>query len=175
MYTMSDLGCAGSETSFTGKVEQFIAFIHVELQCHELRKTSIKHEGADDEEVSEGDIPWVIVYGYDRLPIQPVSPPSPDYIPGQEDPQTPPVPQDKDEREPMFVQAYDPDYLLPPVDSPTAESPGYVSESNPEEDSKEYEDDETGDGPVDYPMDEGDKRTLQETVWMVEEEAGVKF
>ncbi|GJV30805.1 hypothetical protein Tco_1391205 [Tanacetum coccineum] len=107
------------------------------------------------------------------------SPASPDYIPGPEDPQTPPVPQDEDEREPMFVQAHDPDYVpepiypeyipledehefpaeeqpLPPVDSPTAESPGYVTESDPEEDPEEYEDDETEDGPVDYPMDEGD-------------------
>nr|GFA29716.1 hypothetical protein [Tanacetum cinerariifolium] len=32
---------------------------------------------------------------------------------------------------------------LPPVVSPTAESPGYVVESDPEEDPKEYEDDET--------------------------------
>ncbi|GKA95049.1 hypothetical protein Tco_0817087 [Tanacetum coccineum] len=38
--------------------------------------------GADDEEVSEGGIPRVIVLGYDGLPIQPVAPPSPDYIPG---------------------------------------------------------------------------------------------
>ncbi|GJW41188.1 putative reverse transcriptase domain-containing protein [Tanacetum coccineum] len=75
----------------------------------------------------------------------PVAPPSPDYILGPEDPQTPPVPQDEDEREPMFP--------LPPVDSPTAESPGYVTESDPEEDPEEYEDDETEDGPVDYPMD----------------------
>ncbi|GJU38108.1 hypothetical protein Tco_1186462 [Tanacetum coccineum] len=45
--------------------------------------------GADDEEVSEGGIPRVIVLGYDGLPIQPVAPPSPDYIPGPEDPQTP--------------------------------------------------------------------------------------
>ncbi|GKE34441.1 hypothetical protein Tco_1453763, partial [Tanacetum coccineum] len=45
---------------------------------------------------------------------------------------------------------------LPPVDSPTAESPRYVTESDPEEDLKEYEDDETEDGPVDYPMDGGD-------------------
>ncbi|GJV63419.1 hypothetical protein Tco_1474247 [Tanacetum coccineum] len=29
---------------------------------------------------------------------------------GPEDPQTPPVPQDEDEREPMFIQAHDPDY-----------------------------------------------------------------
>ncbi|GJS09810.1 putative reverse transcriptase domain-containing protein [Tanacetum coccineum] len=43
-----------------------------------------------------------------------------------------------------------------PVDSPTAESPRYVTESDPEEDPEEYEDDETKDGPVDYPMDGGD-------------------
>ncbi|GKA25327.1 putative reverse transcriptase domain-containing protein [Tanacetum coccineum] len=134
---------------------------------------------ANDEEVSEGGIPRVIVYGYDGLPIQPVAPPSPDYIPGPEDPQTPPVPQDEDKRKPMFAQVHDPDYVpehvypeyipledehvfpaeeqpLPPVDSPTAESPGYITESDPEEDPEEYEDDETEDGPVDYPMDGGD-------------------
>ncbi|GJV52932.1 hypothetical protein Tco_1448673 [Tanacetum coccineum] len=132
--------------------------------------------GADDEEISEGGIPRVIILGYDGLPIQPIAQPSPDYIPGPEDPQTPLVPQDEDEREPMFVQAHDPDYVpepiypeyipledehefpaeeqpLPPVDSPTAESPGYVTESDPEEDPEEYEDDETEDGPVDYPID----------------------
>ncbi|GKF05548.1 hypothetical protein Tco_0036216, partial [Tanacetum coccineum] len=42
---------------------------------------------------------------------------------------------------------------LPPVDSPTAESPGYVTESDLEEDLEDYEDDETEDGPVEYPMD----------------------
>ncbi|GKF10669.1 hypothetical protein Tco_0048595, partial [Tanacetum coccineum] len=45
---------------------------------------------------------------------------------------------------------------LPPVDSPTAESLGYVIDSDLEEDPKEYEDDETKDGPVDYPMDGGE-------------------
>nr|GEW50976.1 putative reverse transcriptase domain-containing protein [Tanacetum cinerariifolium] len=42
------------------------------------------------------------------------------------------------------------------VVSPTTESPGYVAESDPEEDLEEYEDDETEDGLVDYLMDEGD-------------------
>ncbi|GJU07734.1 hypothetical protein Tco_1124164 [Tanacetum coccineum] len=152
------------------------------LGCDRERLKMIKiclFWGADDEEISEGGIPRVIVLGYDGLPMQPVAPPSPDYIPGPEDPQTPPVPQDEDEREPMFVQAHDPDYVpepiypeyipledehefpaeeqpLPPVDSPTAESPRYVTESDPEEDPEEYEDDETEDGPVDYPMDGGD-------------------
>ncbi|GKA44061.1 hypothetical protein Tco_0736785 [Tanacetum coccineum] len=45
---------------------------------------------------------------------------------------------------------------LPPIDSPTAESPGYIIESDPEEDPEGYEDDETEDGLVDYPMDGGD-------------------
>ncbi|GJZ30025.1 hypothetical protein Tco_0575072, partial [Tanacetum coccineum] len=89
-----------------------------------------------------------------------------------EEPQTPPVPQDEDEREPMFIQPHDPDYIpepiypeyipledeyefpakeqpLPLVVSPTAESPGYVVESDPEEDPEEYEDDETEDGDED--------------------------
>ncbi|GKF87767.1 hypothetical protein Tco_0258644, partial [Tanacetum coccineum] len=86
---------------------------------------------------------------------------------------------DEDEREPIFIQPHDPDYVpepiypeyipleddheflveehpLPPVDSPTAESPGYVVEPDPEEDLAEYEDDETEDGPVDYPVDGGE-------------------
>ncbi|GKG03103.1 hypothetical protein Tco_0310739, partial [Tanacetum coccineum] len=127
--------------------------------CHPL----VLHE-----EVSEGGIPRVIVLGYDGLPMQPVAPPSPDYIHKPlENPQTLPVPQDEDDREPMFVQAHDPDYVpepvypeyipledehefpaeeqpLPPIDLPTTKSPRYVTESDPE------------DGPVDYPMDGGD-------------------
>ncbi|GKA18400.1 hypothetical protein Tco_0698315, partial [Tanacetum coccineum] len=130
--------------------------------------------GADDEEISEGGIQRVIVLGYDRLSIQPVAPPSPDYIPGPDDPQTPPIPQDEDEREPMFIHVHDPDpeYIpledehefpteeqpLSPVYSPTAESPGYVTKSDLEDDPEEYEDDETEDGPADYPMDRGDDR-----------------
>ncbi|GJQ92684.1 hypothetical protein Tco_0003823 [Tanacetum coccineum] len=113
-------------------------------------------KGADDEEISKGGILWVIVLGYDGLPMQPVAPPSPDYIPGPEDPQTPPVPQDEDKREPMLLLAEE--QPLPPVDSPTAESPGYVTKSDPEEDPEEYKDDETEDGPVDYPIDRGDDR-----------------
>nr|GEX93471.1 hypothetical protein [Tanacetum cinerariifolium] len=105
----------------------------------------------------------------------PVAPQSPDYIPVPEEPQTPPSPHDEDEHEPMFIQPHDPDFVpepiypeyipledehilsaeeqpLPPVVSPTAESPGYVAES----DLEEYEDDKTEHGPDDYPMEEGD-------------------
>ncbi|GJX38968.1 hypothetical protein Tco_0252271 [Tanacetum coccineum] len=103
-------------------------------------------------------------YSYDRTsPLQPVAPPSLDYILGPENPHTPPVPQDEDEREPMFVQAHDPDYVpepiypkyipleedhefpaeeqpLPLIDSPIAESPGYVTVSDPKEDPRETRD-----------------------------------
>ncbi|GKE00076.1 putative reverse transcriptase domain-containing protein [Tanacetum coccineum] len=68
-----------------------------------------------DEELSDGGSPRVIVYGYNGLPMQPVAPSSPGYIPGPEEPQTPPVPQDEDEREPMFIQPHDPDYVPEPI------------------------------------------------------------
>ncbi|GKF09410.1 hypothetical protein Tco_0043634, partial [Tanacetum coccineum] len=110
--------------------------------------------GVDDDEISEGGIPRVIVLGYNGLPMQLVAPPSSDYIPGPKDPQTPPVPQDEDEQDEHEFPAEE--QPLPPVDSPTAESPGYVTKLDPEEDPEEYENDETEDGPVDYPMDGGD-------------------
>ncbi|GJU02014.1 hypothetical protein Tco_1112352 [Tanacetum coccineum] len=44
---------------------------------------------------------------------------------------------------------------LPPVDSPTAESPGYVTESDPEEDPEEYEDDVDRGWSVDLSMGTG--------------------
>ncbi|GJZ77430.1 hypothetical protein Tco_0642102 [Tanacetum coccineum] len=93
-----------------------------------------------DEEIYNGGIPRVIVYGYDGLPMQPVAPPSPDYIPGLEDPQT--LPRCSH---------------LPPLFYLTVESPGVCYEWILEEDPNGgMEDDETEDGQVDYPMDGGD-------------------
>ncbi|GJY20656.1 hypothetical protein Tco_0393222 [Tanacetum coccineum] len=93
-----------------------------------------------NEDISDGGSPRVIVYGYDGLLMQPVTPPSPDYIPGPEDPQTSLVPQDEDEH--VFPAEEQP---LPPVDSPTAESPGYVAELDPKEEPEEYKDDKSED------------------------------
>ncbi|GKB97645.1 hypothetical protein Tco_0983782, partial [Tanacetum coccineum] len=112
--------------------------------------------GADDEEVSEGGIQRVIVLGYDGLPLQPVAPPSPDYIPGPENPQIPPVPQDEDEREPMFVQAHDPNYvpeLIYPEYIPLEDDHEFLAEEQP---LPPIDLPTTEDGPVDYPMDGGD-------------------
>ncbi|GKC91437.1 hypothetical protein Tco_1152086, partial [Tanacetum coccineum] len=145
---MSNLGCCGvhKARAVMSSASSAVTYTSVYTDSEPGRA----FWGADDEEISEGGIPRI-----------------------------PPVPHDEDEREPMFVKAHDPDYLpepiypeyipledehgfpaeeqpLPPVDSPTAESPRYVTESDPEGDPEEYEDDEIEDGPADYPIDGGD-------------------
>ncbi|GJY20431.1 hypothetical protein Tco_0392997 [Tanacetum coccineum] len=99
--------------------------------------------GADYEEISEGDIPRVIVLGYNGLPLQPVAPPSPDYILGPENLQILPVPQDEDKREPMFIQAHDPDYMPEPI------YPEYI----PLEDDHEFLAEEQPLPPICSPLD----------------------
>nr|GEW85141.1 hypothetical protein [Tanacetum cinerariifolium] len=78
------------------------------------------------EESAETGPPGVIVYGYDRLLIQPVAQPSPDYAPS-------------DDEAPVKNQP------LPADASPIAASPDYVADFDLEEDP---EDDQ-----VDYPAD----------------------
>nr|GEV87994.1 putative reverse transcriptase domain-containing protein [Tanacetum cinerariifolium] len=68
---------------------------------------------------------------------------------------TPPIPQDEDEREPMFIQPHDPDYVPEPM------YPEYIPLEDEhvlpaEEQPLPPEDDESEGGPVDYPMDGGD-------------------
>nr|GFA55083.1 hypothetical protein [Tanacetum cinerariifolium] len=106
-----------------------------------------------EEELSDGCSPRVIVYGYDGLPMLPVAPPSPDYMPGPKEPQTPPAPQDEDEHEPMFIQPHDPDIVPEPI------YPEYI----PLEDEHILPAKEQPlppvvsptDGPIDYPIDGG--------------------
>ncbi|GJS27603.1 hypothetical protein Tco_0488223 [Tanacetum coccineum] len=80
-----------------------------------------------DEELSDGGSPRVIVYGYDGLPMQPVAPPSPDYVP------VPPK---------MSTQWR----ITSTANSSPTLSPGYVADSNPEEDSEEDHADYPADG-----------------------------
>nr|GEV92241.1 hypothetical protein [Tanacetum cinerariifolium] len=112
----------------------------------------------------------VIVYGYDGLPIQPVAPPSPDYVSGPEhpssldyvpDPEQPPSPVEI----PYVPEPKYPEYLAPsddkapledhpqPADaSPIAAYPDYVADSDPEEDPEENPEEDQ----ADYPADGGD-------------------
>ncbi|GJS46718.1 hypothetical protein Tco_0596839, partial [Tanacetum coccineum] len=110
--------------------------------------------------------------GFDEPPIMPEDPyayimvayqvpPSPDYIPGLEEPQSPPpldfVPK------PMYPEYMpqedeilpDEEQLLPAAASPTADSPGYVPESDTKGELEEDDEDPEED-PADYPDDRDD-------------------
>ncbi|GKA81617.1 reverse transcriptase domain-containing protein [Tanacetum coccineum] len=111
-----------------------------------------------NEELSDGGSPRVIVYGYDGLPMQPVAPPSPDYVPGHEHPPSPvEVPYIPEPKYPEYLVPSDDevrmeDQPLPTDASPVALSPGYVADSNPEEDPKE----DSKEDHADYPAGGGD-------------------
>nr|GEY29438.1 hypothetical protein [Tanacetum cinerariifolium] len=122
------------------------------------------------EDPAETGSTGVIVYRYDGHLMQPVAPPSPDYVPGPEHPPSldympgpehPPSPVEI----PYVTELEYPEYLVPsdveapledqplPADaSPTAASPGYVADSELDEDPKEDPEDDH----ANYPADGGD-------------------
>ncbi|GJR25762.1 hypothetical protein Tco_1101994 [Tanacetum coccineum] len=94
------------------------------------------------------------------------APPSPDYVPGPEEPeQAPPSPiYVSYVPEPAYPEFMPPEEEVLPAEeqplptalSPTTDSPGYVPESDPEEDPKEDDDEDLEEDPADYPTDRGD-------------------
>ncbi|GJV41612.1 hypothetical protein Tco_1420052 [Tanacetum coccineum] len=89
--------------------------------------------------------------------------PSPDYIPGPEEPQSPPpldyvleliYPEYMPQEDEVFPAEEQP---LPAAASPTAQSPDYVPESDPEADPEEDDDEDPEEDLVDYPADRGDE------------------
>ncbi|GJU39415.1 hypothetical protein Tco_1192372 [Tanacetum coccineum] len=117
-------------------------------------RSDIGSPGVDGPPIMPEDLYAYIVAAYQ-------APPSADYMPGPEEPQSPPpldfVP------EPMY-----PEYMpledeilpaeeqpLPVAASPTADSPGYVPESNPDEELEEDDEDPEEDL-TDYPVDRDD-------------------
>ncbi|GKE48557.1 hypothetical protein Tco_1479815, partial [Tanacetum coccineum] len=117
-------------------------------------------------ELSDGVSLRVIIYGYDGLPMHLIASPSPEYVPGPEHPPSPdymPGPEHPPSpvEVPYVPEPEYPEYLAPfndeapledqplPIDvSPTALSPGYMADSDPEEDPEEDH--------ADYPSDRGD-------------------
>ncbi|GJU74920.1 hypothetical protein Tco_1266325, partial [Tanacetum coccineum] len=99
-------------------------------------------------------------------------PPSPDYVPGPEEPeQAPPSPI----YVPFVPEPVYPEFLLmddevfpaeeqpmPAADSPIHQSPGYIPESDPEEDPEEDDEEDPEEDPADYPADRGDDRDDEE-------------
>nr|GEW10320.1 putative reverse transcriptase domain-containing protein [Tanacetum cinerariifolium] len=74
--------------------EKVIAYASRQLKIHEKNYTTHDLElgrvfWGVDEELSDKGSPRVIVYRYDGIPMQPVAPPSLDYIPGPEHPPSP--------------------------------------------------------------------------------------
>ncbi|GKB29613.1 hypothetical protein Tco_0869014, partial [Tanacetum coccineum] len=92
-----------------------------------------------DEELSDGGSPRVIVYGYDGLPMQPVAPPSPDYVPGPEHPPSP-----------DYVPG--PEHPPSPVEVPYVPEPELCGRLNLDEDPEEDPEEDH----ADYPADGGD-------------------
>ncbi|GJS45632.1 hypothetical protein Tco_0595753 [Tanacetum coccineum] len=115
------------------------------------------------------DLSYIGSPGVDGLPMMPEdpyayvvaafqAPPSPDYVPGPEEPeQAPPSPEFVPE--PVYQEFMPPEdevFLaeeqpLPAAVSPTTDSPRYIADSDPEEDEEDPEED-----PADYPADGGD-------------------
>ncbi|GJR88228.1 hypothetical protein Tco_0212239 [Tanacetum coccineum] len=85
------------------------------------------------------------------------APPSPDYVPGPEEPEQAPLSLEfvPDPVYPEFMPTEDEVFPaeekpLPIIVSPTADSPRYIADSDPEEDEEDPEED-----PTDYPADGG--------------------
>ncbi|GKB37136.1 hypothetical protein Tco_0882078 [Tanacetum coccineum] len=114
---------------------------------------------SDYEEPSDVGSPGVVVYGYDGLPMHP---PYPDYVPRPKHPPSPfYVPYVLERAYPEFMPPEDDVFLaeeqpLPVVVSPTADSPSYITESNPKVDPEEDDEDPEED-PADYPTDKDDE------------------
>ncbi|GJS24711.1 hypothetical protein Tco_0453343 [Tanacetum coccineum] len=115
-----------------------------------LGVVGLEHEG----------LPEMLDDPYVQVALQ--APPSPDYIPGPEEPQSPPLPDFI--LEPVYLE-YMPqedevfqaeEQPLPAAASPTAQSLDYVPESDPEEDPEEDDDKDPKEDPVNYPADGGD-------------------
>ncbi|GKB75565.1 hypothetical protein Tco_0942460 [Tanacetum coccineum] len=85
------------------------------------------------------------------------APPSSDYVPGPKEPeQAPPLPDFVSGPKHTDDEIVAEDQPDAEDASPTAQSPDYVSESDPEADPEEDDDEDPEEDPVDYPTDRGD-------------------
>ncbi|GJR32835.1 hypothetical protein Tco_1109067 [Tanacetum coccineum] len=108
---------------------------------------------ADDHEYLE--LPGMPEDPYVEASLQ--APPSPDYVPGLEEPeQAPPSPDYVPGPEHADDEIVAEDQPGAEDASPTAQSPDYVPESEPEADPEEDDDEDPEEDPVDYSADRGD-------------------
>ncbi|GJY25551.1 hypothetical protein Tco_0400277 [Tanacetum coccineum] len=108
---------------------------------------------ADDHEFLE--LPYMPEDPYLEAALQ--APPSPDYVPGPEEPEhAPPSPDYVPGAEHADDEIVAEDQPYAEDASPIAQSPDYVPESDPEADPEEDDDEDPEEDPIDYPADGGD-------------------
>ncbi|GJX61357.1 putative reverse transcriptase domain-containing protein, partial [Tanacetum coccineum] len=117
--------------------------------------SDIRSPRADDHEYLE--LPWMPKDPYVEATLQ--APPSPDYVPGPEEPEQAPFSLDyvpgPEHADDEIVAEDQPDAEDA---SPTVQSPDYVPESDPEANPEEDDDEDPEEDPVDYSADGGDDR-----------------
>ncbi|GKE60257.1 hypothetical protein Tco_1510624 [Tanacetum coccineum] len=113
---------------------------HTEVSSPFEDLSDIESPRADDHEFLE--LPYMPEDLYLEAALQ--APPSPDYVPGPEEP----------EHADDEIVAEDLPYAEDA--SPTAQSPDYVPETDPEADPEEDDDEDPEEDPIDYPAEGGD-------------------
>ncbi|GKB07894.1 hypothetical protein Tco_0836178 [Tanacetum coccineum] len=126
---------------------------HTEVSSPFEDLSDIGSPRADDHELLE--LPYMPEDPYLEAALQ--APPSPDYVPGPEEPEHAPpspdyVPGAKHADDEIVAE----DQPYAEDASPIAQSPDYVPESDPEADPEEDDDEDPEEDPIDYPADGGD-------------------
>ncbi|GKA46131.1 hypothetical protein Tco_0738927 [Tanacetum coccineum] len=131
--------------------ESGVTYTEVSSSFEEL--SDIRSPRDDDQEYLE--LSWMPEDPYIEAALQ--APPSPDYVPFPEEPEQAPLSPDYvpglEHTDDEIVAEDQPNAEDA---SPTAQSPDYVSESDPEADPEEDDDEDPEEDPVDYPADGGD-------------------
>nr|GEU88399.1 hypothetical protein [Tanacetum cinerariifolium] len=119
---------------------------------------------SDDGSLDVGSLGFIVL-GYDGLPMMPEDPhayveaamqepPPPDFVPEPVYPEF--IPPEDD----VLLADEQP---LPAAVPPSADSPGYITEFDPEEDLEEDDDKDPGEDPADYPTDKDDDEEEEES------------
>ncbi|GJS80108.1 hypothetical protein Tco_0729989 [Tanacetum coccineum] len=126
---------------------------HTEVSSPFEDLSDIGSPRADDHELLE--LPYMPEDPYLEAALQ--APPSPDYVPGPEEPEhAPPSPDYVPGAEHADDEIVAEDQPYAEDASPMAQSPDYVPESDPEADPEEDDDEDPEEDPIDYPADGGD-------------------
>ncbi|GJV39354.1 hypothetical protein Tco_1417794 [Tanacetum coccineum] len=149
IFGLSEL--KGINTVMSDSDESGITYTAVSSPYEDL--SDIGSPRADDHELLE--LPYMPEDPYVEAALQ--APPSPDYVPGPEEPEhAPPSPDYVPGAEHVDDEIVAEDQPYAEDASPIAQSPDYVPESDPEADPEEDDDEDPEEDPIDYPADGGD-------------------